>query len=347
MRRGAVVLTIVALAAAAPYLLQQRYATHIAITMCIALVMALSTNLMLRVGQLSVAQVAFMGMGAYTSALLSMRLGYSTAASVALGGLVAGAFAVLLGPVFLRIKGVYFVLLTFAFTHVVNLTFQEWTSVFGGNNGLSNIPKLQLLGVTLGTPLRYYSGTLALAALCTAGMLALQRSHIGAVLQSIEENETLAWALGVNVLAWRVACFGASAVMAGLAGAAYAHYIGFLSPEVFTFHAFVNHLVINVIGGLGSPFGPLVGTLLIVPLPEMLRDAQQYELLAYGAILIVFIAFFPNGLMGFVADREGSPRKGLRARLGLARLTSTPVSAAACEVETARAAIRDLEPRAK
>lgn len=345
MRKGAPVLIVVAVAAAAPYVLQQRYATHIAITMCIALVMALSTNLMLRVGQLSVAQVAFMGIGAYTSALLSMRLGYSTVASAALGGLVAGAFAMVLGPLFLKIRGVYFVLLTFAFTHVINLIFQDWTSLFGGNNGLSNIPKLQLFGVVLGSPLRYYSATLALALLCTVGMLVLQRSHVGAVLQSIEENEPLAWALGVNVLAWRVACFGGSAAMAGLAGAAYAHYIGFISPEVFTFHAFVNHLVINVIGGLASPLGPLVGTLLIVPLPELLRDAQQYELLIYGAILILFIAFFPDGLMGFLAGRKGPRgRRGLRARLGLAR---EKPAAAVCEVEPARAAFQELERRAK
>ncbi|MCF8482433.1 MAG: branched-chain amino acid ABC transporter permease [Rhodospirillum sp.] len=293
---------LAALVCVIPYLVADRYVFHVAIMGCVTLILASSMNLMLRVGQLSLAQVAFMGIGAYASALFSMRLGWPTGLSLVAGGGVAMVFAAVLGPAFLKIRGVYFVLLTFAFAQAVNLIFQDWTSLLGGNNGLYGIPKLELFGIRLGKPGAFYGLALAVALGWLALMGALHRSRVGAVLSSIEENEDLTRSLGVNVLAWRIGCFALSGLMAGIAGGLYAYYIGFLSPQAFTFHTSVNVLVINVIGGVASPLGPLIGSILIVPLPELLRDVEEYQLLAYGGILILFLAFFPRGLIGFLAE---------------------------------------------
>ncbi|MCI5075394.1 branched-chain amino acid ABC transporter permease [Oricola sp.] len=273
---------------------------HIAVMVCLMAILALSLNMMLRVGQLSLAQVVFMATGAYGSSLMSIGWGLPPALSVPIAGIGSGFLALVLGPLLLRIRGVYFVLLTFSLGQIVNLILQDMTGVTGGNSGLFGIPRFELFGMRLARPENFYPFALALLALSLAGAAALYRSRAGAVMQSIEQNEDLSRSLGVNVLAWRVGVFGLSGLLAGISGACYAHFIGFISPAAFTFAISVNILVINVIGGVASPLGPLIGAVLLVPLPEVLRDAQQYQLLVYGLLLIGFLAFFPSGITGFL-----------------------------------------------
>ena len=128
------------------------------------------------------------------------------------------------------------------------------------------------------------------------------RSALGAVLNSLDENEELCQSLGVNALSYRVCVFAVSGVFAGLAGSLYAHYTGFLSPEAFNFWTFVDILVINIIGGVASPIGPVLGAILLVPLPELLRDAKQYQMLSYGFLLMTFVLFLPSGIIGGIRN---------------------------------------------
>lgn len=288
-----------------PWAFGGKYVLHISTMIAIMAMLALSMNLMLRIGQLSMAHSAFMGIGAYASALLTMRLGLPAAPALVLSGVIAGVIAMVLGLVFLRIKGVYFVLLTYAFGQIVNLTFQEWTSLFGGNNGLYGIPKFSLFGIRMVSPSSYYLMALVFAVATLLLVHLIHRSDVGAVLNSLEEDEELSRSLGVNALAWRIAVFGLSAALAGMAGSIYAHNIGFLSPSAFSFGLSVDLVVMNVVGGALSPIGPLLGALIIVPLPELLRGVKEYQLLAYGIILIVFLMFFRDGLVGLVSK---SPR---------------------------------------
>ncbi|MCO5072201.1 MAG: branched-chain amino acid ABC transporter permease [Rhizobiaceae bacterium] len=304
MRARVVALAVLAVLAAVPIWVGDRYLAHIAVMVCLMGMLALSLNMMLRIGQLSLAQVVFMATGSYGSALMSMAWGLPPAASIVLAGIASGILALMLGPLLLRIRGVYFVLLTFSLAQIVNLILQDMTGVTGGNGGLFGIPRLEILGIRLARPETFYPYALALLVLSFAGAMALYRSRAGAVMQSIEQNEDLSRSLGVNVLAWRVGIFGLSGLLAGIAGASYAHFIGFISPASFTFAISVNILVINVIGGVASPLGPLIGAVLLVPLPEILRDAQQYQLLVYGLLLIGFLAFFPRGITGFLFSRS-------------------------------------------
>lgn len=300
------VFLLIAVLALVPWGLDNTYVFHIATMVAIMIPMALSMNLMLKLGQLSFAQPAFMGIGAYGSALLTMRLGLPPALALPLSALVAAAFAAVLGPVFLRIKGVYFVLLTYAFAQIVNLVFQEWTSLFGGNSGLYGIPKFSVFGMQLIAVQDYYVFGLLAAAAFYALIQALERSDIGAIFQSLSADEMLSRAIGSNALAWRIAAFTLSAFMAGVSGGIYAFYLGFLSPDPFGFRTSVDLIVINAIGGAGTALGPLLGAIVIVPLPEVLREAREYQLLIYGLCLIVFLLFLRRGLASLI-QRQGRP----------------------------------------
>lgn len=292
------------LVAALPLLWGDRYILHIGTMIGIMATVALSLHLMMRIGQLSFAQIAFMGIGAYASALLTMRLGFPPALSLLSAGLLAALTALLTGPLFLRIKGVYFVLLTFAFSQIVNLIFQDWTSLFGGNNGLFGIPKMALFGYRLTTVAHYYCLAAVLAALTYLVVRTIRRSDIGTVLAALDENEALGRSLGLDALSWRVGIFTVTAFFAGLAGSVYAHYLGFLSPPAFSFWTSVDAIVMNVIGGMATPLGPVIGAILLVPLPELLRDAKQFQLLSYATILIVFLLFFRDGIVGYLAGKR-------------------------------------------
>jgi branched-chain amino acid transport system permease protein len=289
-----VALGVVPLAMGNPYIL------HIAAMVGIMAPMALGLNLMLKIGQLSIAQPAFMGIGAYASALLTMRLGIPAPLSMLAGALIAMLLAAAVGPIFLRIKGVYFVLLTYAFGQIVNLIFQEWTSLFGGNNGLYGIPKFSLFGLRLTATYQYYLMGIGFTALTYATLRAIERSDIGAIFESLNENEMLSRSIGSNALAWRIAAFALSAFISGISGGIYAFYIGFLSPDPFGFRASVDLIVINAVGGANSVLGPLLGAIFIVPLPELLRDARQYQLLVYGLCLLAFVVFFKQGLVSLI-----------------------------------------------
>jgi branched-chain amino acid transport system permease protein len=297
-------LVVAALLALLPWALGNHYVFHIATMITIMAPMALSLNLMMKIGQISIAQPAFMGIGAYGSALLTMRLGFPPILGIICGSLFAGLTAATLGPIFLRIKGVYFVLLTYAFGQIVNLIFQEWTSLFGGNNGLYDIPKLSLFGFRLKEVNHYYVVGLIFTAVCYACMRAIEKSDIGGIFESLNEDEVLSRSLGSNAIMWRIAAFTLSALMAGAAGGLYAFYIGFLSPDTFGFNGSIDLIVINAIGGVGTVLGPLLGAILVVPLPELLRDAHEYQLLVYGLCLIVFLLFIRDGLTSLIPTKR-------------------------------------------
>jgi branched-chain amino acid transport system permease protein len=217
-----------------------------------------------------------------------------------LGGLMSAIVAALLGPIFLRIKGVYFVLLTFAFGQIVFLIFQDWISLTGGNSGLYGLPKFTILGLRLAGPQDYYILALIYAAIAFAGLWAIERSDVGAILQSLNESEMVSRSLGADALAWRIATFVLSAFIAAISGGIYAFYIGFLSPDAFGFRILVDMIVMNVVGGPSTVFGPLLGAIVIVPLPELLREAREYQLLIYALCLIFCILFVRQGLVSLI-----------------------------------------------
>jgi len=321
MNRKTVLFVIALVAAVAwPFALDNSFFTHIGVSVWMFTLLALSMNLMLRMGQLSLAHGGLMGLGAYTAALLMLRLDAPFLLAFVSAGVVGGLVALITGPILLRVKGVYFVLLTFAFGEIIVLMFVDWVTLFGGNNGLFGVPRAQLFDFILRDRALSYVFALGLAALGYLGLRWIYRSETGAVIDALHDDEELAQSLGINALRYRVVVFAISGFMAGIAGGFYASYYTFVTPNAFTFWAAVDALVMNILGGIAVPAGAVMGAILLVPLPELLRDSQEYQVLFYGLVLIFFLKFIPNGLYGTFAYLISTPRReiGMRARKVLA-----------------------------
>lgn len=288
---------------------QPRFHLHLAIMVAIYAALAMSMNLLLRIGQLSLAHGALFGLGAYTSAILGRDYGLSFPAAFVGAGLLTAAVAALAGPVFMRIKGVHFALLTFALGEAIVLCFIEFHGLFGGNNGFGDIPPMS---ASLPIPEGRYG--VYLVAVCFAllvyfGLRLLYRREWGMIAASLQQNEALVTSGGLDVLSFRVSVFALSAAIAGWAGSLYAHYQGYISPDAFGFWTAVNAVIMNVLGGVGVLAGAVVGASLLVPLPELLRGLQQYQRLIYGLTLILLLLFMPQGLAALARAAVQSLRR--------------------------------------
>ncbi|MFU2070704.1 branched-chain amino acid ABC transporter permease [Bordetella hinzii] len=288
---------------------QPRFHLHLAIMVAIYAALAMSMNLLLRIGQLSLAHGALFGLGAYTSAILGRDYGLSFPAAFVGAGLLTAAVAALAGPVFMRIKGVHFALLTFALGEAIVLCFIEFHGLFGGNNGFGGIPPMS---ASLPIPEGRYG--VYLVAVCFAllvyfGLRLLYRREWGMIAASLQQNEALVTSGGLDVLSFRVSVFALSAAIAGWAGSLYAHYQGYISPDAFGFWTAVNAVIMNVLGGVGVLAGAVVGAALLVPLPELLRGLQQYQRLIYGLTLILLLLFMPQGLAALARAAVQSLRR--------------------------------------
>ncbi|MDR3468476.1 MAG: branched-chain amino acid ABC transporter permease [Xanthobacteraceae bacterium] len=303
--RGLLIVAVIVLCAIAPFLVRDRFLYHLGILICIQAILALSVNLMLKLGQLSLAQAGFMGIGAYTSALLSRDLGVAVLAALPIAVVASAVVAAVLGSIILRVRGIYFVLLTFTLGETIRLIFVQCVVPFGGNNGLPSIPAIAAFGISLQERSATYGVALA-AVLASLGLshLLFLGDH-GRILRGIARNEPLMQSLGVDSTAYRRLAFTVSAAIAGLAGGLYAHYVGFISPAAFNVTASVGAVVLNVVGGSAFLLGPVVGAVLLVPLPELFRGAVAYQSLFYGLSLLALTLFLPRGALGLLGGRVG------------------------------------------
>ncbi len=284
----------IAILLAWPAFFQDMFLTHIATLVMLYSIGAVSLHLVVRIGHLSLCHAAFLGLGGYTSALLTTRLGWPFAAAFLASGLVPAAVALVLGPILLRLRGVYFVLITYSFGELVRLVFVEWQSLTGGSDGIMKIP---LPHPALATSREYYYFALAMAVLCVGFVARVLASQTGRFIDSIRESERLAQSSGVPILRFKVMIFALACGLVGLQGSLLAHFIHIVSPSAYNFNESLNFLVINVIGGMGSLAGPIIGTVFLISLPELLRGWVEYQRLLYGIVLIVVMLYVPGGLV--------------------------------------------------
>ena len=283
-----------------PLWLQSPYHVHVAIMAGIFAVLAMSLNLLLGyTGQLSLGHAAFFGIGAYTSALLTLKLEWSFWPALAVAVGLAGVAGFFIGRLALKLRGAYFVLVTISFAGVIALVSLNWIELTNGPLGLPGVPAPELGPWSLRTKTAYYYLVLGAVALSYALCWRLVRSRIGRALVALRENEALAESIGVDVTHYLVLATVVSAAMAGLGGSLYAHYTRFVSPEVFLFTYTVTMVIMVVAGGKGTLAGPLVGALLFTVLPEALRAAAswQWQMLAYGVLLVALVFFLPRGIV--------------------------------------------------
>ncbi len=309
-RWRAIAAGIVLLAAALvlPQLTTNQFHLHLANLMLLNAIFAVSLGLIASVGQISLGHAAFVAAGAYVSALAAMNLKIPPVFGILIAGLVTGFAAVLLGKVLLRLRGVYFVLVTFLAGQVFTLVALNWESVTHGANGLVGIPAISLFGFPLSTRLRFYYFALTAFVLVVTFVWALMRSQYGRAFRSIAENVRLAESSGIDVSHYQVVAFALGSGIAGATGAAMVHYIRFLSLDSFTFNDSVAYITMLVVGGRTSLIGAVLGALFLTPLPEFLRGFVGAQHIIYGVILLAVLLFLPNGLvsLGRLLIREDS-----------------------------------------
>ena len=272
------------------------FTTHLAILVCINAVIVSGLAILARAGQVSLCHGAFVGIGAYVAVFAGMGAKLPFPIAVVAAMLAGGACAFLLGAIMLRLSGVYFVLLTFAFGELVRLGLLEWDTVTGGANGIAGIPAATLFGYSLEDKPAFYAMAVLVTVGVTALLAVLLRSPAGQAIDTVGENPSLAESSGVGVRRTQLFAFTASGVLAGLGGALTAYYLGYISPESFSIHLSTAVIIMMVVGGRKALLGPLVGALVMTPLPELFRGAVQTQTIFYGVALILMLRFLPQGL---------------------------------------------------
>ena len=284
----------------APAWLPSPYHLHILIMAGIFAILALSLNLLLGyTGQLSLGHAAFFGIGAYTSALLALKLEWSFWLALPCAAVASGIAGWAIGRLALKLRGAYFVLVTISFAGVISLVSINWMELTNGPLGLPGVPPPDFGPWSLRTKRAYYYLVLAAAAFTYLVCHRLVHSRIGRALVALRENEPLAESVGIDGTRYLVLAAVVSAALAGVAGSLYAHYTRFVSPEVFLFTYTVTMVIMVIAGGQGTLLGPVIGALLFTALPEALREAVawQWQMLAYGVVLVVLVFFLPRGIV--------------------------------------------------
>lgn len=300
------VLFAVVFALLLPQIGLKSYYLHIAILSLLYIILALGLNLIAGyAGQLSLAQAAFFGIGAYTTALLMLNLKWSFWLAAPAGAVFSGLIAVGIGLPTLRLKGPYFVISSMGFGEIVRLILLNWESVTRGPNGLPGIPApgpIQLGFTTLTFETRAENYYLILSVLLVILILYynLVHSRIGRALRAIRNDYIATQVMGIHVAFYRILAFAGGAFLAGLTGALYAGYIRFVSPDTFTTGESINILIMMVIGGMGTIAGPIIGAVFITYLLETMRVFAEYRLVIYGLLMFLVILYMPLGIMGML-----------------------------------------------
>ena len=273
------------------------YLITILITIIIYAMLAHSLNIITgHAGQISLGHAAFLGIGAYTSAMLYTEAGFPFWLSVPLSGLVAGAIGALLAIPCLRVRDDFLAITTMGIGFVAEAVFL-YTPFFGGAMGIGGINLPNWFGREM-TKSEYF-----LLILLVFGFLLfldhrMGRSWIGLAWASIREDEQAAGAMGVDVVRFKVLAFILGSAIAGLAGGFYAHFLTFIMPQNFGFGQSIVILCMVVFGGIGTRWGPVLGAVILGILPEIFRPIMEYRTFLYGLLLVAMMRFQPGGILG-------------------------------------------------
>jgi branched-chain amino acid transport system permease protein len=260
-------------------------------------------------GQISLGHAAFFGLGAYSSGILTVQYSLPPLAGFVFGILLSAAVAYLVGKPTLRLKGHYMAVATLGFGEIVFILFNELSFLTGGPSGLSGIPALAV-GTWPIEGLEYLYLVWGLVLLLLLFSLNLINSRVGRALRAVHGSELAAGAMGVDASRYKVQVFVLSAVYASMGGSLYAHFISFISPSSFSLMFSILLLMMVVVGGTETIWGAILGAAILTLLPEYLRGLEDFEVLAYGAILMAVLLFMPKGIL------EGLQKLWARAQGG-------------------------------
>jgi len=293
-------------ALAAPPVLSSIYWTSVMTMIVINALMAASLRTIFLIGEFSLGHVGFMCIGAYTSALLAMKLGLPFGITLPASGFMACLTASLLGYPFMRVKGIYFVILTVVTSESIRLLAFNWRNLTGGTNGLIGFPGAGVLSipgigqVDFNGFTEYYYLTLGTVCASLFILNRLEKSNLGATWIAIRETDKLAGSVGINVLWYKIINFCTAGFFAGVGGALLAHSEQTLSSQassVFGVMTTIYFLVYMVVGGKSSFMGPIVGAVVLSLVMEFTRPMQEYQPMIIGAIAVTVVMLLPEGLV--------------------------------------------------
>ncbi len=278
------------------------YFFRLAIVTLIFSILALSMQLITGVaGLLSLGHAAIYGVGAYTAAILSTRLGLDALLTVPLSGIVSGLLGIALALPTMRLVSIYFAVATLGLGEMIYVTLLNWVSFTQGPLGIGEIPPLRPLGIDLSGPLATYMAVAFVTAIAAIIVHRCAHSYYGNALRAVREDDQCADAMGLNVVRLKIEVFAIACFLAGIAGALWAHTTGYVNPGDFRFAESILILAMVVVGGLGSVPGAIVGAALLLLLPEALRAIGEVRILMVGLVMFLCILFLPKGLFGEVS----------------------------------------------
>ena len=258
-------------------------------------------------GLFSLGHAAFLGVGAYTQAVMT-NAGLPFPVALAAAAALSAAVGFVVGLPALRVKGIYLGMATLSFGFIVEEVMARWESVTGGNAGM-HIKPPNLFGWSLNSGTEFYFLCLVITVIATLGILNLLRSPTGRAFVAIRDSEISAQSMGIHLAHYKTLSFAISAALAGVAGALYAHKLQFISPEQFNILQSIDLLLMIVIGGLGSVHGAFLGAIFLITMPQLIAMVKDYlpaaigqapglQGLVYGVVLVAFVLFEPMGLYG-------------------------------------------------
>lgn len=289
----------------------EQYKLFVGSLVLVYVIAAIGLNLTLGyAGQISLAHAAFLAFGAYAVAILQPR-GVPFELCLLIGAAVSFGFGLLIGFPALRVKHHYLAMVTIGFTIIVFLCLRNFQSVTGGSFGIPGIDRPDWGIVSFESDRAYYVYTLLWAVPALASAYWIKNSRWGRAFKSIRENEMRAEALGVSLRNYKLMAFAIGAAYAGVAGALFAPLLGYIDPSAFYIERSIQFLLIVVIGGLGRFEGPIIGAIIVVVLPEILRASQGFYLIIFALSIMLMMLFMPKGLIGLwdlFIERLARPR---------------------------------------
>jgi len=309
-RTRALALAVLGALALLPWVLA-RHQLSILVDLLIFGMFAMSLDLILGyTGMVSFGHAAYFGLGAYGSALVLIHFEQPVPVALLAGALLAGLVAAPVGWFSTRATGIYFAMLTLAFAQLLYTVAYKWRELTGGSDGIAGVPKTTLFwgGPSLAEPRLFYFLVAACVVLSLVACRALVRSPFGRALQAIRENERRFVSLGRDPRPFKVVVFVVAAVLAGLAGALFAPFRGFASPEVMFWVLSGQGLMMVITGGIGTLVGPVLGAMVFILVQEILSSYTEHWMLFTGVVFVLIVIFLPGGVVGTTRRWLQAPR---------------------------------------
>jgi len=280
-----------------PVFIISEYVLHIFVITFLSIIYTVSLRMVMQNGLLSFGHGAFVGIGAYSSALLMMKVGLPFLLSMLVAGIIAAVIGGLLLYPSLRVRGAYFVILSWAIGEVFVVVYKRGKGLFGGTSGLYGIPTPDIFGLEFASKVPYFYLALIIMVITILVCYQIDRSQFGLLIKGISNSPDLAESVGVKLPKYKVLNFSLACFFAGLGGSLLAHYVRFLSPEMFGIGLSDSIVVYMLVGGSGSILGAILGATILTVLPEILAFASYYKMLIYGIVLVVTMIFMPAGIV--------------------------------------------------